>query len=190
MENYAEAKKELDVMIAAFDPEIKVSLEFVPFSLSRHKGEKTKSLNWKFRLYRVAKGGREIEIYSGDYTKGLGHIEGYNKHIKPPLFWEPAIIAATEKGEEPISFAKFNQNNGVCRFVPLRCAPTVSEIVASLLRDATDILTFEEWAWEYGFDTESRKAEQAYRDCVQVCLVMRRLFGEQFEAARDLACSL
>jgi hypothetical protein len=41
----------------------------------------------------------------------------------------------------------------------------LSDVLFSLLMDATEE-TFEDWASEFGFDTDSRKAEKMWKDCV------------------------
>jgi hypothetical protein len=38
--------------------------------------------------------------------------------------------------------------------------------------------SFEEWAADYGFDTDSRKAETTYRACLDIALKLRNGIGE------------
>lgn len=65
--------------------------------------------------------------------------------------------------------------------------PTALDVLECLLSDAASIenaRSFEEWAEEPGFDTDSRKAEQSYRQCeaqhrkLKAWLGSERLFEE------------
>jgi len=113
--------------------ELKITMdsEFVPWSKSRNKGEKTRSLNWKVRLYR----GRE------------------------------KIPSVTER--EPLPFLEADFNAGALNYPD-----------------------FESWASEFGYDTDSRKAERTYRADVETGIKLRYALGEDGlrklrEAARD-----
>ena len=44
--------------------------------------------------------------------------------------------------------------------------------------DVLDYPTFEEWADTFGYDCDSRSAEKTYRDCLEIALKMRAIFGE------------
>src|SRR5947209_1286815 len=47
--------------------------------------------------------------------------------------------------------------------------PTAAECLEALLSEASaDEQTFEEWAGELGYDTDSRKAERTHHDCQRV----------------------
>lgn len=61
----------------------------------------------------------------------------------------------------------------------------VSDAFAAL--DAGD---FEEFAREYGYDLDSRKAERSYRGCVKTALKLRRMFGEKLDAMREAFAEL
>jgi len=46
--------------------------------------------------------------------------------------------------------------------------PTVEDVMSCLLLDASGVdqaRDFEDWASDYGYDTDSRKAEKIYNDC-------------------------
>lgn len=47
-----------------------------------------------------------------------------------------------------------------------------------------DSSTFEEWANEFGYDPDSRKAEVIYRACLEIALKLRNGLGE--DRLRDL----
>lgn len=59
-------------------------------------------------------------------------------------------------------------------------APTLAEALDCLASDAAGVehaRSFEEWAEEYGYDTDSRKAEKTYRLCVDQASELRALLG-------------
>ena len=58
--------------------------------------------------------------------------------------------------------------------------PTLAEVLDCLASDASGIenaRSFEEWASEYGYETDSRKAERTYRTCEQQAMELERLLG-------------
>lgn len=68
--------------------------------------------------------------------------------------------------------------------------PDMADVVASLVMDASvlDAGGFEEWANEYGYDTDSRSAEAIYRACLDITLRLRAGIGDDgLRALRD-AC--
>ena len=61
-------------------------------------------------------------------------------------------------------------------------------VVWSLLNDARaiDYACFEDWADDYGYDSDSRKAEKIYNDCLAIGLKLRAGLGENLmEKLRD-----
>ena len=58
--------------------------------------------------------------------------------------------------------------------------PKMQDVIYSLVADSTaiDHGSFESWCDDYGYDTDSRKAESIYRACVKIGLKMRLMFGE------------
>jgi hypothetical protein len=54
------------------------------------------------------------------------------------------------------------------------------DVLACLASDASalDCASFEEWAADLGYDTDSRKAETVYRACVACGLALRSMFGD------------
>lgn len=57
--------------------------------------------------------------------------------------------------------------------------PKLSEVMYSLLSDAYDVEGngFEEWADNYGFDTDSRRAERMFKACQKTLLNLKTLFS-------------
>ena len=66
--------------------------------------------------------------------------------------------------------------------------PTLTDVMGCLCADASgydSARTFEEWAGEYGYDTDSRKAESTYRTIGEQAKQLRHLLGDDY--ARCLA---
>ena len=64
-------------------------------------------------------------------------------------------------------------------------APKLEEVIDCLASDASGVENargFEEWRGEYGYDTDSRKAEKTYKACQRVCDQLKRLVGEDYQA--------
>lgn len=60
-------------------------------------------------------------------------------------------------------------------------SPELADIMYSLLNDASGISyndTFEEWADEIGYDTDSRKAEKIYNACKEIAKQLEPMFSK------------
>ncbi len=156
-----------------------VDAVFVPFSKSRNKDQKHRSLNWRFTIKRNGR-----DVLTGDYSAGEGHCPSYN--VKPPKawdrpdkMWEPSIVEfETETGFKSRGFTSWG------RFSEDRAAPILPDpigVIWSCLMDgdAIDYPSFESWAADYGYDTDSRTAEATYRTCLDMGLKMRAALGEE-----------
>jgi hypothetical protein len=59
-------------------------------------------------------------------------------------------------------------------------APDIRDVLYSLSMDA-DVLesaSFEDWASNFGYDADSRKAEGIYQACLKIALQLRQLVGD------------
>jgi hypothetical protein len=59
--------------------------------------------------------------------------------------------------------------------------PEVEEVLECLLSDASVSEDFEEFCREFGYDIDSRKAEQTHKACLKIQSNMKRLLGPDFE---------
>ncbi len=60
--------------------------------------------------------------------------------------------------------------------------PDAADVVDSLLLDVSGLdQPFESWAADLGYDTDSRKAERIYHECLKVLPMLRALLGSDFE---------
>lgn len=201
----------LETAIAAHG--IAIKAEFVPFSKSRNASAKDAignpiySLNWKVTLQRNGR-----DVITTDYGAGIAHCPSYSKKVpanwnRPARMWQAAVCEwECENGFEaelaawgsmPDFKAKRRRvpaipGGDVERFERVAILPEASDVVHSLILDSgvLDYATFEEWASEYGYDTDSRKAESTYRACLEIALKLRAGLGETImaelrEAAQD-----
>lgn len=148
-----------------------VSSRFIPLSQSRNKHEKHPTLNWEVT---VSKNDRAIlsTLYSAGsahcpayLAKGLGHTNS--------IMRDAAIRYECEQG-----FASLHVF-GLKRGKPLM--PDALDVLYSLAMDASvlDAGGFENWASDFGYDTDSRKAESVYRACLDIALKLRAALGDE-----------
>ena len=147
--------------IQAFMAENKVTIEseFVPWSQPRNKGEKHRSLNWRIKILRA-----DRTILETDYSAGVAHCPSYRQGRRTV-----DVERETETGR--------------------RIAPDACDVIASLSMNSSvlDCSSFEEWAGEFGYDVDSRKAESIYRACLEIALKLRNGLGEEGLRALQIA---
>lgn len=175
-----------DILSFLDQQDIKIEAEFVPWSRSRNFDPKLvnhpqkKNLNWKVKL--LFRGRPVIET---DYMAGIGHSPAYKDARKIgqgiSLGCEAAVNGEVEKGyrhkySEAMDWAQPKRKE------PL--LPDACDVIYSLLSDgdAIDHSSFEEWASNYGFDADSRKAETMYRACLNTGLKLRNYLGDDLLA--------
>lgn len=179
-----------------------ITSEFVPFSKSRNAqpredGKVWRSLNWRVTLHKARAASSApgtFAIMTTDYSAGEGNCPAYKASVKAlgnrdSIMRREAIDWEIEHGKACVC-----ADGG--RPYPAAGAPTLKpdacDVIYSLVRDA-DVLdcgTFEEWASDLGYDTDSRKAEATYRACLEIALKLRNGLGESVlaelrEAAQD-----
>lgn len=173
--------KELSTAAAALQSAVDAlgltyAAQFVPFSQSRNAKKATKpgdySLNWRVS---ITKGGRTLTT---DYMQGIGHLPGYTQRTRwTNDEWE-ALKHACETGKTvKMRWAGSWQAPMRGEAIP---APELRDVLYSLALDASviDAGSFEEWAREFGYDTDSREAERIYKACMKIALELRAMIGE------------
>lgn len=205
------AAEKIDAAMAELG--LTVSAVFVPWSQSRNKDEKItahdgtstgvprRSLNWIVTLvqsYERPPLAGSRPILTTDYSAGIAHCPAYKASVaqmgnRDSLMREGAIKYECEHGRAAISHDYANSPSGyMVREIkgakPI--LPEARDVIYSLVMDAhvLDASTFEEWASEYGYDTDSRKAEATYRACLDIALKLRNGIGEQGLAKLRDAC--
>ena len=163
---------------------------FVPFSASRSTYGKTVpynlkdyNINWKITLRRNGR-----EILTTDYSAGQAHCPSYNmfeaKTKKDPYLTNIAIISECESG-----FAsKKSWSEDIEPDRKKKIEPKSLNVIWSLLLDS-DVLqhdNFEDWASSLGYDTDSRKAESIYQECLKIALKFCNAFtAAELEELRE-----
>lgn len=177
------AREELAAVIS--DLGLVVESVFVPWSRSRSydaaiaKDVSKKNLNWRVSLARVApEGATKRYILTTDYSAGIAHTPYYKKHKEGTLRWslhnEPMYEYEVEHGKEAIRVP-----GRIVDRAPI--LPDPIDVIWSLTQDADVFLnarSFEDWASDLGYDTDSRKAEAVYRACLDIALKLRNGIGE------------
>jgi hypothetical protein len=178
---------------------VTMTTEFIPLSQSRNKAEKSPTLNWRVTLRKQIGGiGSEMgpvkqyDIITTDYSAGCAHCPSYkftyeggsthrNNQRDQNTAWE------CENGLQ-VRKDKHTPEMRAGKTIPL--IPDLADVLYSLSMDA-DVLdsgSFENWASELGYDTDSRKAESIYRACLDIALKMRAALGDSaLQELRD-AC--
>lgn len=156
---------------------------FVPWSKSRNYKENAKvtdrSLNWKVTLKRNGR-----NILTTDYMAGIGHAPSYPKGRGFTLDVVNALELETEHGKAVRSLGS------VVPITGKPVTPDLCDVVYSLCidSDAIDHCDFEEWASSFGYDSDSRKAEQTYKACLNIALKLRSALGDDGLAKLRAAC--
>lgn len=148
-----------------------IKCEFVPFSRSRNAGEKHRSLNY---IVTVSVKGKDVLV--SPYSMGAAFIPGI-KGMGPTVERQEMEEYATETG-------RASKSN------PVKIWPDEIDVLACLAHDAgaIDYANFEDWAEWNGYDTDSRKAEAAYRSCLETALALRAALGDaNLTRLRELA---
>jgi hypothetical protein len=100
-------------------------------------------------------------LWTGDYSQGIGHLPGMLGKISGRTIYESGYIAdacETGKAIQP----------GTVRGPALN-PPELREVFYSLLMDSEAYaMGFEEWADNFGLDSDSRKAESTYNECAAI----------------------
>ncbi len=141
---------------------------------------------------RLMRNGREV--LTTPYKLGVGHVpkgallavravtldEQYCQNTlrnnKTPRIDAPGYLSLLEKAAR---LAKV--------------APTLPDVLDSLVSDGAayfDAETFEGWASNYGYDTDSRKAEQVWRACDEIGRKLARVLNaEELATLREAAAN-
>lgn len=165
------------VSVYAAELGLTLTAQFVPQSLSRNAQERTPSLNWRATLIRKGRGA----LFTTDYMQGAGHIPGWSSLKGGYVYLDNYAREVAEKGR----YSPRGPDSPYRRPLP---APSMADVLYNLLLDAEAYgLPFEEWAGNFGFDTDSRKAEHIYHECVATGRALSRLLTHpEMDRLRDL----
>lgn len=184
MSEQYKSKPQPETLLAAMAKHgITVTAEFVPWSQSRNKGEKSPSLNWRVTVCQdkavcnppLEPPAERRAILTTDYSAGMGHCPSYNNpdHGRPgfmSLARDAAIRHECESGTKADGRFRKTRLDG----------PKPADVMHSLISDSDviDHPTYESWASDLGYDEDSRKGEAIYRACLEIALKLRAGLGE------------
>ena len=156
---------------------------------------------WQHISYVVAVDHAGQEVWKGNYHIGVGHVDpkkagnAWNGFQASKLTEsERAMLHAWQtrpgvKFSDPLNQAKLAAKLAKMQSV----TPQLEDVCHSLLSDGAahfDSLTFEEWASDLGYDTDSRKAEKTFTACVEIGRAFARSISrEKLECLREWACN-
>lgn len=146
---------------------------FIPQSQSRNKAEKHLSLNWKITI-----GKRAQNVLTTDYMQGIAHIPNYHKIVGYGMRRTVAIEQFEKIASEQGKYAKSLDSSFMLEKLP---APKLKDVLHSLVMDSDviDYASFEDWASNFGYDTDSREAERIYKACLDTALKLRNMIGSE-----------
>jgi hypothetical protein len=170
-EDWRQEADERRARITAFLDEHKLTIEsvFVPWKQSRNKAEKDPSLNWRVTFKRDGR-----EILTADYSAGSAHCPSYVQAWKPTYEQRQAIERECSTGR---SVKRGDMQKPIL--------PDRLDVIASFVSDAQCALNagdFESFAADFGYDTDSRKAESIYRACADTALKLTSALGSDLLA--------
>ncbi len=175
------------ILSACNDLGLTLRTDFVPFSKSRNAANEHRSLNWRVTLERNGR-----DVLATDFSAGMAHCPAYKLSVRVAggahsLMRATAIEIETETGKRArstsLSASGFMATSE-------RIHPEAADIISSLVLDASvlDAGGFESWADEYGYDSDSRKAEAMYRAMLDDALKLRAAIGEAGLETLRAAC--
>lgn len=162
---------------------------FVPQSHSRHAisadkrsggygGKGEPCINWRCTVLLNGRG-----LWTGDYSQGIGHVgkEGQAWILRE---YGPATCIGGHA-----AYMELCETQKIAgRDQGLITAPLLRDVFYNILQDGDAYaMSFEEWADNYGYDTDSRKAEATYRECAAIGRALNAgLSPEAVDGLREL----
>jgi hypothetical protein len=135
----------------------------------------------------IKRNGRNV--WSGPFKLGVGHVKGMpGKHftladqerLDPVGFHSRSAYDETAQARVAANLAKAQ-----------KVTPKLDDVLYSLLSDGSayfDAQTFEDWCSDYGYDTDSRKAETIWKACDEIGRNLARAFtAQELEELREAA---
>jgi len=162
-----ETKSKIDELIARLGVAIKSSNPTLATEESKTDG---KAAQWHHIAFSVAIKRGEKAVWEGPYRMGLGNF---------PEFKD--VVSRVHSGDLAPHVRKVISGiiHGLA-LPPFRTRPSLPDVLYSLLSDGSaffDAASFEEWAGDYGYDTDSRKAERMFRECQETGRKLSRAFN-------------
>lgn len=148
---------------------LKVESTYKPHGKTPDKYGGQDYLCWDVRLLH-----RGRLVVETEYSAGQGHCPSYRQG-KLSIDERKRIELECKYGKHVREFSPshFRTDKPII--------PDTLDAVSCLLSDASALNcpSFESWADELGMDTDSRRVEQTYRQCLDIGLRLRAALGEQ-----------
>ena len=148
---------------------------FVPFSQSRNKAGKHRSLNW---IVTIKRNGRDV--LTTDYSAGVAHCPCYQTQEFKGRYGRGLTRQMAQLVEYETETGRAAQRVNSCTILRGKpILPDPLDVIYSLVTDASvlDSSGFEDWASDFGYETDSRAAESIYRACLEIALKLRAGIG-------------
>lgn len=135
--------------------------------------------DWPCMFYLATIGSTVFE-----YSMGVGHakMERFKGKENTTAMWKFQMPDEWIYALEHINNGRQLKDKKLVAQVACRVGrdirPNVADVVASACRDymsANQAGDFESWCGEFGYDTDSRKAESIYRACIEISGKLRRI---------------
>lgn len=176
------------------------TLAALGFSLAITSGPtgQVRDNDWPCIAYTVRLEYKGRSVIETGYSLGVGHV-------KVPKRWEDQPAGLTS--DEVCAFNTLRNNPHAqlkdkalhARFAAKlakaqKVAPTLANVLHSLISDGEayfDALSFEDFAANYGYDVDSRKAEATYRKCDEIGRALARgIPTDTLAKAREIVSEL
>lgn len=156
--------------------------------------EKGEQGDWPHIAYTITLFHHNKRILSTDYRLGIGHVKPEECKLsfmvqRQFTANEESFLEAWKRNPRTNFKDKELQASVAAKLAKLqKVAPNLAEVLNSLLSDGTAFFngeTFEEWAGNYGYDTDSRKAEAIFKACDLIGRQLNKISREILDKARE-----
>lgn len=165
-------------MVATYIPTDVNALYVKPVDTNNHgkgilRAEDLNKLQLRYTVDILYKGRK---VLTSPYSMGIGHIpkdsapRGQRGWTRDRVQWITEVMKTGKAGGWSETFGPLNTK-------PI--LPKLKDVMYCLCSDAQVLNSggFEDWANEYGYDTDSRKAEDTYRECLDLALKLKAGVG-------------
>jgi len=164
------------------DKNVEILCRFVPLSQSRNKDEDRKTLNWRGEIKQ-----NDRTVFEFDYSAGIGHIPGDLHYQRSrTLAGDKVITDICETGKIRMPIAYNGDSVHDIKWLGIKTwkgtlQPELLDVLSSLVIDSEVInySGFDEWAECFGYNTDSIRALNMYKACMETALAMRSAFGSE-----------
>lgn len=161
------------------DNNIRIEYESIP---SREDWGNDDAYHYNVTLFK-----KDIKVLTTQYSVRVGHMLGYTMELNRMGYFRKLVKEMLEKGLEPENekaFKRHYSNQVISRELFLKNHTKkhelkIADILYSLVMDSVCITcgSFEDWCENYGYETDSIKASETYKACLQIGLKMNAYFN-------------